>query len=95
MDTTLLWLTGSWLALAATLAGLMMVRKYMARQEDDFLHVSQATPAMLNTQAATAHRMNVMDRSITILLSAVIIYGVGIGALYLYQVWEANGTPIR
>ncbi len=94
MDTNFSWLIVSWLALAATLVGLMLFRKYKSRDEDDFLHVSHATASMLNSQAATAHQLDVLDRWVTIVLAAVVIYGLGIGAWFLYQVWQVNSKPI-
>ncbi len=94
MDTNFNWLIVSWLALAVTLVGLMLFRKHTSKSEDDFLHVNNATAGMLNSQAATAHQMNVLDRWVTILLTAVVIYGLGIGAWSLYQVWQVNSKPI-
>jgi len=89
MDTLFMWLIASWLALGATLLGLMIFRKYMSRNEDDFLHVSGASN-VLNTQTETAHRMDVLDRWITILLAAVLISGLGIGTWFLYQAWQVK-----
>ncbi|MEO8129259.1 MAG: hypothetical protein ABJF23_05595 [Bryobacteraceae bacterium] len=95
MDNKLMWLIVTWVALAVTMFGAMLVRKYMAREEDDFLHVSQATPDILNHQAETAQRMNSIDRWIRILLAAVILYGVAVGAVYLYEAWQSNLVPVR
>ncbi len=94
MDTNFMLLIVSWLALAATLIGLMIYRKHASRNEDDFLHVSHTTAGMLNTQAATAHQMDVLDRWVGILLTAVLVYGLGIGAWFLYQVWQANSKLV-
>jgi hypothetical protein len=94
MDTTFMWLVISWLALGATLLGLMIFRKYMARNEDDFLHVSNATSSVLNSQTETAHRMDVIDRWITILLATTLIYGLIIGGCFLYQAWQVNSKPV-
>ena len=94
MDTSLMWLIVSWLALAATLIGLMIYRKHASRNEDDFLHVSHATASTLNTQAATAHQMDVLDRWVSILMITVLVYGLGIGAWFFYQVWQATSKLI-
>ncbi len=94
MDTNLMLLIVSWLALAVTLIGLMIFRKHASRNEDDFLHVSHATASSLNTQAATAHQMDVLDRWVHILLTAVLVYGLGIGAWFLNQVWQANSKLV-
>lgn len=94
MDTNFNWLIVSWLALGVTLFGLLLFRKHTSRSEDDFLHVNNATAGMLNSQAATAHQMNVIDRWVTIFLAAVVIHGLGIGAWSLYQVWQLHSKPI-
>lgn len=94
MDTTFMGLIVSWLALAATLVGLMIFRKHASRNEDDFLHVNNTTVSMLSSQATTAHQMNLLDRWVTIVLAALVIYGLGIGAWFLYQVWQANSKLI-
>ena len=94
MDTNFTLLIGSWLALAATLVGLMLFRKHASRNEDDFLHVNHITASALNNQAATAHQMDVLDHWVTILRTAVLVYGLGIGAWFLYQVWQANSKLV-
>ena len=94
MDTNFMWLIVSWVVLAVTLIGLMLFRKHASRNEDDFLHVSHATASTLNTQAATARQMDVLDRWVSIFLIAVLVYGLGIGAWFLCQVWLANSKLV-
>ena len=94
MDTNFTLLIVSWMALAVTLVGSMLFRRHTSRSEDDFLHLSNTTTSMLNSQAATAHQMDVLDRRVTILLTAVLVYGLGIGAWFLYQAWQANSKLV-
>jgi Co/Zn/Cd efflux system component len=94
METKFTLLIVGWLAISATLVGLMIFRKYKSLDEDDFLHVSNATSSMLNSQAATAHQMNVLDRWVSVLLAAMVIYGLWIGAWLLCQAWQANSKLV-
>jgi hypothetical protein len=94
MNTSFSWLIVSWLALAVTLMVLIMFRRFKAKDEDDFLHVSNATSNMLNHQAEAAHQRDVLDRYVNILLAALLVYGIGIGVWFLYQVWQSGSKPV-
>ena len=83
-----------WLVPAATLVGLMLFREHTSRNEDDFLRVNHPTASTLNNQAATADEMDVLDRWGPVLLSAVLVCGLGIGAWFLYQLWQANSKLV-
>ena len=94
MDTNFILLIVTLLVPAITLVGLMLCRAHTSRNEDDFLRVNHPTSSTLNNQAATAQEMDVLERWVTVLISAVLVCGLGMGAWFLYQVWQANSKLV-
>ncbi len=74
-----------WIAMAAVVIVMIARRRVVARQEDDSLHV-------LNMGAAThqvdvSHKLDVIDKWGKILTAITVVYGLLLGALYMYQSW--------
>jgi hypothetical protein len=73
--------------MAAAVIALIITRKLVASAEDDTLHVMEGDAAMIPRQQAIAHKLEVIDRwgkSLTVL---TIVFGLVIGALWVYQSW--------
>jgi len=77
----------SWVFLAFAVAGLAGYRKLVAMHEDDMLHVRDSEYGRVAGQAATAHRLEVVDRWGKLLTVVAAAYGLLLAGVYVYQVW--------
>jgi hypothetical protein len=87
-------LLASWGVLAAVVLVLAVYRGRLGRHEDDTIHINDQEAALVSAQAQAAHRIDVIERwgkSLTVLL---VLYGLCIGAYYLYNLWEMQNTTI-
>jgi hypothetical protein len=74
-----------WVVLASALGALLVYRHSVARQEDDSLHLSQ--PGADFQQVGVAHKLEQIDKWGKILTAIVVLYGVILGGVFLYQGW--------
>jgi hypothetical protein len=74
-----------WLVLAVGVIVMIAWRKVVARQEDDALHVMDV--GAVSHQVDVAHKLDVIDKWGKILTAIVVVYGLVLGGLYLYQSW--------
>lgn len=81
-----------WAMLALTLAGLVLARKFTARNEDDYIHLSD--PRLAARQTQLAMKLDWLDRWGKALTSVVVIYGLMLAAWYLYASWQATGQLV-
>jgi uncharacterized membrane protein len=71
-----------WVILAVSVLAMIAWRKMVASQEDDSLHVLQGSVAQ---QVSVAQKLEVIDKWGKILTIITIVYGVILGAVYVYQ----------
>ena len=74
-----------WGALTITVLGLVFYRRLVASHEDDSLHLEGNITV---SQAALAHRLESIDRWGKMLTVVVLVYGLALACVYLYQVWN-------
>lgn len=84
-----------WAAIAAAYAIVVLMRWKIGRQEDDHLHFSDSEQQLVATQAATAHKLDVLDRWKMILLTLTILSALAMGALHVYTSWLAGSTTVQ
>jgi hypothetical protein len=84
MNISLLPFLYPWVALALTVIVLLVLRKRTARNEDDSLHVFDGGDAR---QSAVVHQLENIDKWGKILTVIALVYGVILGAAFLYQAW--------
>jgi hypothetical protein len=89
MNFNLLPFTILWMILAAVVIGLMMYRKWVARNEDDTLHLMDSDIAIIPQQAAMAQKLESIDQWGKALTVIALVYGLTVGCGYLYQAWVA------
>jgi hypothetical protein len=77
-----------WAVLALVVLFLIVYRKSVSSREDDSLHLAGSGAA---EQSTLAHRLALIDRWGKSLTVVVALYGIGLAAIYLYQVW--NNVP--
>lgn len=76
-----------WLALTSAVIGLAVYRKLVARNEDDFLHVSDGDRARVAQQAALAGRLDAVDKWGKTLTIIAVSLGAVLAGITVYQTW--------
>jgi hypothetical protein len=94
MNINLLPFTILWMILTAVVVGLIVYRKWVARDEDDTLHVLDSDIAMVPRQAAVARKLESIDRWGQALTVIALAYGLAVGCGYLYQAWVASSNKL-
>jgi hypothetical protein len=74
-----------WAVLATAVAVLIIARKIAARNEDDTIHVNSA--AVDTRQTTIAHTLDVIDRWGVTLTVIVVVYGLALLGVFLYNSW--------
>jgi hypothetical protein len=83
----------SWAALATVVLALAIYRYFIARGEDDYIHVG--VTSHISTQQALAKKLDAIDRWGKLLTIAVAVYALVIGGLFMYSSWVESGTKIQ
>jgi hypothetical protein len=78
--------------MALAVIALIVARKVIASHEDDTLHVMDGDAAMVPHQREIAHKLEVIDRWGKSLTAFTVIFGLIVGALWVYQGWVANSN---
>lgn len=76
-----------WIVLAAVVLVMLIWRKAVTSHEDETLHVMDT--GAVTQQLNVSHKLEVIDRWGKILTAIAVIFGLVIGALYMYQSWVA------
>jgi hypothetical protein len=76
-----------WGVLAAVVIALIVYRKMVASHEDDTLHVLDGEAKVIPEQMAIAQRLERIDRWGKLMTVIAIVYGLAVGAAYVYQNW--------
>jgi len=92
MNINLLPFTVFWMILAIVVVGLMVYRKWVAKDEDDTIHVLDSEVGMVSQQAIVARKLESIDRWGKALTALTMVYGLVVGAGYVYQSWVAAST---
>ena len=88
MNINLLPYAVFWGVLAIVVLFLIIYRKSVADREDDSIHLEGGVSSQ---QVALAHRLELIDKWGKTLTVIAVVFGVVLGAIYLYQVW--NNVP--
>jgi hypothetical protein len=81
-----------WIVLAVAVIVLIVRRKMVASHEDDSLHVFDGGGA---DQPVFAHKLDEIDKWGKVLTMIAVVYGVILGAAYMYQAWvQATNTGV-
>ena len=94
MNINLLPFTILWMILTAVVMGLIVYRKWVARDEDDTLHILDSDIAMVPRQAAMAQKLESIDGWGQALTVIALLYGLAVGCGYLYQAWIASSNKL-
>ena len=92
MNINLLPFTVLWMILSAVVVGLLIYRKWVAKDEDDTLHVMDCAVGL--RQEVVAHKLESIDRWGKTLTAIAVLYGLVVGAGYIYQSWLAASSDL-
>ncbi|HXG34478.1 MAG TPA: hypothetical protein VNJ11_14020 [Bryobacteraceae bacterium] len=76
-----------WAVLATIVIVLAIYRKRVAAQEDDIIHLEDTSGTTLARQMEIARKLDTIDRWGKSLTVVALIYGLALGAAYLYRAW--------
>lgn len=92
MNINFLPLIVAWSVFAASVLVLIVIRKSVARNEDDQLHVLNT--AAVGQQVAVAHKLEVIDKWGKIVTVVTVVSGLLIAGLFIYQNFAQSATTI-
>lgn len=81
-----------WMLLAVTVLVLIVKRKLVASHEDDSLHVLASSTGSVTEQVSVATKLEVIDKWGKILTVITVVFGLLLGAAYIYQNWVLAST---
>ena len=74
-----------WILMAIGVAVMVAWRKVVGRQDDETIHVMDV--GAVSHQVDVAHKLDVIDKWGKLLTIVTVVYGLVLGALYMYQSW--------
>jgi cytochrome c biogenesis factor len=86
MNLTFYFVT--WIPLAVVVGVLAIYRNMVASHEDESIHVLDGDAPQVAAQVKLSHKLEVIERWGKALTAVVVVYGLVIGVLYLYYVWQ-------
>jgi hypothetical protein len=81
----------SWAVLATIVLALAIYRYFVARNEDDVIHVGASN---FSNQQEVAKKLDGIDKWGKLLTIVVAAYALVIGGLFMYSEWIATSTKI-
>jgi len=78
----------TWISLAVVVGVLAIYRNMMASHEDESIHVLGGDAPQVAAQIKLSHKLEVIERWGKILTTIVVVYGLAIGVMYMYYVWQ-------
>lgn len=87
MNVNLMPYFAVWVVLAVIVIVMIVWRKAISSHEDDSLHVLDG--GAISSQANLNHKLDVIDKWGKILTAITVVFGLILGAIYMYQSWVA------
>jgi len=84
-----------WMFLAVVVVGLIFYRMWIAKDEDDTLHVMDADAGLVARQTVMAQKLELIDHWGQRLTVVALVFGLAMGSAYLYQTWAASENLLR
>lgn len=76
-----------WIVLAALIVGMALYRNFVARNEDDVLHLASGTDRAVREQASLAERLSAIDRWGKSLTLFEAVFGLALLTAWFYRAW--------
>jgi hypothetical protein len=78
----------TWIPLAVVVLALAIYRMVVASHEDETIHIREDEAAAVASQVKLGRRLELIELWGKVLTVVVVLYGLVIGAMYLYYVWQ-------
>ena len=82
-----------WIVLALAVAILFFWRRFAAGNDYDLVNMHDTSGLSIAKQEATAKTLAQLDRVMTIMIVATVVYGIAIGGYYIYDAFM-NGAKL-
>lgn len=79
-----------WAVLALAVIGLIIYRRFVSASEDDMIHVGNEAGSVTTQQVTVAQKLDQIDKWGKTLTVVVVVYGIILGAIYVYQSWVSG-----
>lgn len=86
------FLLGIWMAMALLVLALAIYRRFVAREEDDMLHVRDSEAKLNEKQQRVDRQLTLIDRWGQTLTVLAVVYGLVLGGAFLYQEYVKSTT---
>lgn len=81
-----------WLVLLIAVIALAFMRKHVAAQEDDTIHLGGGSETAIEHQKETAKKLAKLDLWGKVLTVIMVVTGLALGIIYGVRMWEASST---
>lgn len=81
-----------WTLLAVIVLVLAAYRKMLSVHEDDSIHVTDGTKAMVSDQVANAQKIEVVEKWGKMLTAVAVLTGLLMLGIYIYNVFQSGAT---
>jgi hypothetical protein len=95
MNINLFPFTVLWMFLALVVVGLIFYRMWIAKDEDDTLHVMEGDDGKVAQQTVVAQKLELIDHWGQRLTVIALVFGLAMCSVYLYQTWAVSETLLR
>jgi hypothetical protein len=92
MSANIISMAISWGILTLVVVALAIYKRSLDGHIDEGIHFNTAEEAALRRQAAETHRSEVVERWGKALTAVVVLYGLVILGMLIYQQWNAAAT---
>lgn len=83
-----------WAVLATVLVFLALYRRRIYMKSDEVLHVLDAEAPLVSNQEVVGKKLEKLDLWGKVLTIVVVLYGVGIAAMYLYSMFADTSVKM-
>lgn len=83
-----------WTLLAVIVLVLAAYRKILSNHEDDSIHVSEGSKALISEQVVNSQKIEVIEKWGKLLTLVAVVTGLMMGAVYIYNIFQAGTTTV-
>ena len=83
-----------WMLLVVVVVALIVYRKWISKDEEDSIHVMDGEAGQIMRQTVMAEKLNVIDKWGKTLTGVVLVYGLAMASIFLYNAWLAGETAL-
>jgi len=94
MSQNIVLLLSTWGVLAVIVLILAAYRSQLGRREDDTIHMADFESGTVAQQTQIAHKIDNIERWGKTLTVLLVLYGLALGAYYMYSVWQAQNSTV-